>query len=164
MHFGSWVIKCLQDLPLCITDTVSTTMWSCKLCIHQVAVYKQTLNLWHYGLWEAKFVTNYLQLNPETSSSCWLVWPIRPSDKSDAIVAGFLYMFLSGYISISRRRVPTSFPQWPSRPLWGLLFKKANHLPGFSVSQRQYPTQRSARRLQSIIRCSWSSAFMQACT
>ena len=98
------------------------TMWSCKLCIHQVAVYKQTLNLWHYGLREAKFVTNYLQLNPDTSSSCWLVWPIRPSDKSDAIVAGFLYMFLSGYISISRRRVPTSFPQWPSRPLWGLLF------------------------------------------
>ena len=28
---------------------------------------------------------------------------------------------------MSRRRVPTSFPQWPSHPLWGLLFKKANH-------------------------------------
>ena len=28
---------------------------------------------------------------------------------------------------MSRRRIPTSFPQWPSHPLWGLLFKKANH-------------------------------------
>ena len=53
-------------------------------------------------------------------SSYWSVGPIRPSDQSDAIVAGFLYMFLSIclsiYISMSRRRVPTSFPQWPSRP------------------------------------------------
>ena len=47
----------------------------------------------------------------------WSVGPRRPSDQSDAIVAGFLNMFLSGYISLSRRRVPTSFPQWPSRPL-----------------------------------------------
>ena len=28
---------------------------------------------------------------------------------------------------MSRRRVPTSFPQWPSHSLWGFLFKKANH-------------------------------------
>ena len=61
----------------------------------------------------------------------WSVGPRRPSNESDAIVAGCLYMYLarwlSGYISMSRRRVPTSFPQWPSHPLWCLLFKKANH-------------------------------------
>ena len=28
---------------------------------------------------------------------------------------------------MSRCRVPTSFPQWPSHTLWCLLFKKANH-------------------------------------
>ena len=37
----------------------------------------------------------------------WSVRPIRPSDQSDAIVAGFLYMFLFIYTS---HRVPTSFP------------------------------------------------------
>ena len=34
----------------------------------------------------------------------WSVGPIRPSDQSDVIVAGFLHMFLSGlsgYISVS---------------------------------------------------------------
>ena len=39
---------------------------------------------------------------------------------------------------MSSRMVPTSFPQWPSRPLWGLLFKKANHLPGFSMKTGSY--------------------------
>ena len=51
---------------------------------------------------------NYFQPNPDTSSSCWLVGPVKPSDKSDAFVAGFLFMFLSGYISMSRRRVSVS--------------------------------------------------------
>ena len=47
--------------------------------------------------------------------SYWSVGPRRPSDQSNAFVAGFLYMFvsiyLSIYISMSRRRVPTSFSQ-----------------------------------------------------
>ena len=47
----------------------------------------------------------------------WSVGPRRPSDQSDAFVVGFLYMFVSIYISMSRRRVPTSFPWVSSRPL-----------------------------------------------
>ena len=34
-----------------------------------------------------------------------------------AYVCNWLAGWLSGYISMSRRRVPTSFPQWPHRPL-----------------------------------------------
>ena len=30
--------------------------------------------------------------------SCWSVGPRRPSDQSDAFVAGFLYMFVSSYL------------------------------------------------------------------
>ena len=46
-------------------------------------------------------------------TSCWSAGPRRPSDQSDAFVAGFLYMFVSICLTIflSRRRVPTSFSQ-----------------------------------------------------
>ena len=71
--------------------------------------------------------------NQQELSTDWSVGPRRPSDQSNAFVAGFLYMFvsiylsiylsiclsvcLSIYISMSRRRVPTSFPWVPPRPL-----------------------------------------------
>ena len=41
----------------------------------------------------------------------WSAGPRRPFNQSDAIVAGFLYMFVSIYISMSRPRVPISFSQ-----------------------------------------------------
>ena len=54
-------------------------------------------------------------MNKTLFCSCLLVRPRRPSDKSDAMTL-WLYMFLSIYISMYRRRVPTSFPQCLSRP------------------------------------------------
>ena len=57
----------------------------------------------------------YTKMRTLTVWHVWSVGPIRPSDQSDAIMAGFLYMFLSIYISMSRRKVQTSFPQWSSR-------------------------------------------------
>ena len=92
------------------------------------------------------------------------VGPRRPSDQSDAFVAGFLYMFLSIYISMSRRRVPTSFPWVQSRPLWRLLFKKANHLPG--SNRIDWPRER-VRPGEVVRHPRWpnfSSSSVQACT
>ena len=64
----------------------------------------------------------------------------------DAYITGWL----SGFISMSRRRVPTSFLQWPSRPLWGLLFKKANHFTMTTLNIRSDPmaTWECAKQVQ----------------
>ena len=81
----------------------------------------------------------------------WSVGPRKPSDESNTIVAGCLYVtgwlsgwlagWPSGYISLSRSWVPTSFPQWPSQPLRCLLFKKANHftMPHWIFALIQWP-------------------------
>ena len=89
-----------------------------------------------------------LQARPKLSAF-WSVGPRRPSDESDAIMAGCLYMYLAGYLGIwlsghlgiflSRRRVPTSFPQWPSNTLWCLLFKKVNHSTMTTLNIRSDP-------------------------
>ena len=58
-------------------------------------------------------------------SSCWSAGPRRPSDESDAIVAGCLYMYLAGYLAIwlsgyifmSRRRFLPRFQCLVSPPL-----------------------------------------------
>ena len=80
----------------------------------------------------------------------WSVGPIKLSDQSNAIVAGFLYMLLSICISMSHRRVPTLFPQWPSRPLWGLFFEKTNHFTMTTLNIRSAPmaTWECAKQVQ----------------
>ena len=80
----------------------------------------------------------------------WSVGPRRPSDQSDAIVAGWLAGWLSIYICMSLRGVPTSFPECPSRPLWGRLFKKANHFTMTTLNIRSDPmaTWECAKQVQ----------------
>ena len=46
---------------------------------------------------------------------------------------------LSVWLSVCRR-IPTSFPQSPSHPLWGLLFKKAIHFTMTTFNIRSDPT------------------------
>ena len=68
------------------------------------------------------------------------------------------------YLSVYRRRVPTSFPWVPSHPFWGLLFKKANHLPG--SNRIDWPEER-VRPGEVARHPRWpnfSSASVQACT
>ena len=81
----------------------------------------------HFGI-SSSFLME--RLNTAKHLYFWSAGPRRPSDESDAIVAGCLHMYLagwlSGYISMSRRRVPTSFPQWPSHALCNCLVKKIN--------------------------------------
>ena len=55
----------------------------------------------------------------------WSAGPRRPSDQSDAIVAGFLCMFLPVYISMSRRRSPTLFSVFGFAPSATALSKRS---------------------------------------
>ena len=65
-------------------------------------------------------------------------------------LGSFTCFYLSIYISMSRRSVPTSFPQWPSRPLLALLFKKANHFVMTTLNIRSDPmaTWECAKQVQ----------------
>ena len=67
-------------------------------------------------------------------------------------LAIWLAGWLSGYISMSRRRVPTSFPQWSSHPLWCLLFKKVNHFTMTVLNIRSDPmaTWECAKQVQAF--------------
>ena len=67
-----------------------------------------------------------------------------------AYISNWLAGWLSGYISMTRRRVPTLFPQWPSHPLWCLLFKKANHFTMTTLNIRSDPmaTWECAKQVQ----------------
>ena len=58
-----------------------------------------------------KFILIFPKISINVFSFYWSAGPRRSSDESDVIVAGFLYMFVSIYISLSCRRVPTSFSQ-----------------------------------------------------
>ena len=65
-------------------------------------------------------------------------------------ICNWLASWLSGYISMFRRRVPTSFPQWPPRPLCSLFFKKANHftMTTLNICSNPMATWECAKQVQ----------------
>ena len=67
-----------------------------------------------------------------------------------AYICNWLGIWVSGYIAMSGRRIPTSFPQWPSHPLWCLLCKKANHFTMTTLNIRSDPmaTWECAKQVQ----------------
>ena len=65
-------------------------------------------------------------------SGLYCLYNIIFSQQGNASVAECLYMYwlsiyLSTYISMSRRHLLTSFPQWLSDPLCNCLVEKVNH-------------------------------------
>ena len=74
---------------------------------------------------------------------------LRPKRCYCGSVPIYVTGYLAGYISVSRRRVLTSFPQWPSHLLWCLLFKKANHfLTTLNIRSDPMATWECAKQVQ----------------
>ena len=75
------------------------------------------------------------KLLPPFAFNCWSAGPRRPSNQSDAIVTGFLYMFVSIFLCLVSGVRPRFHNVW-SRPLCNCLVKKINQ--GTNVLTHQH--------------------------